>query len=207
MLEALKTRNPVYRFLLAYFLWMGRQSSKMQWTFIIGTLFAQRILRVTAEKSPGLAVFIWPVLILFYGFIYLSWVAVPLFNLLLRLNRFGRLVLSREERRVSNWFALPCAGIIAGLALFCCGWFPGVILAGLCAIMSVCVSSVFDVSGTSRLVLALAGGALAVIGLAGWAAYAWGGAIGEKLAMGVLGLGMLLFMGFQFLAIVLVKRE
>jgi tetratricopeptide (TPR) repeat protein len=30
-LEALKARNPIYRIMLAYFLWLGRQSMRFQW--------------------------------------------------------------------------------------------------------------------------------------------------------------------------------
>jgi uncharacterized membrane protein YoaK (UPF0700 family) len=36
----------------------------------------------------------------------MSWIANPLFNLLLRLNRFGRLVLSPEQVRASNYIGL-----------------------------------------------------------------------------------------------------
>ena len=42
-------------------------------------------------------------LILWLLFVLLTWVAEPFFNLLLRLNRFGRLALSREQIVESNW--------------------------------------------------------------------------------------------------------
>ena len=41
---------------------------------------------------------LWPLLILFYAFIYLSWTAMPMFNLLLRFNRFGRHILTKDQR-------------------------------------------------------------------------------------------------------------
>src|SRR5262245_32807943 len=42
----------------------------------------------------------------------LTWLANPLFTLMLRLNRFGRLVLNDEEKRQSS---LVAGGIVAGL--------------------------------------------------------------------------------------------
>src|SRR4051812_17815261 len=42
MLEALKARNPIYRGMLAYFLWIGSLSGKYQWAFIIGIFFGGR---------------------------------------------------------------------------------------------------------------------------------------------------------------------
>jgi hypothetical protein len=44
-------------------------------------------------------------LALYLVFVLLTWFAMPLFNLLLRLSRFGRHALSRDMRVASNWFA------------------------------------------------------------------------------------------------------
>ncbi|MDR2982894.1 MAG: tetratricopeptide repeat protein [Puniceicoccales bacterium] len=203
MLEALKANNLIYRGMLAYSLWMGRQSSKIQWTFIIGTLVAQRILRVTAQKYPQISVFIWPVLICFYGFIFLSWVATPLFNLFLRFNRFGRLVLSADERKASNWFALPLIGTIGGLVAFACGWSAGVIMAAVCAATAICVSAVFTVLGSARIQLALGTSVIFILGILGCILIAMGY---KEPGNGLLGMLTLGFLGFQFWAIALQKR-
>lgn len=131
MLEALKARNPIYRALLAYFLWMGRQSSAIQWTFFFVTLFGQRFARRLADQNPTLAMIIWPLLIAFYAFVYLSWTAGPMFNLLLRLDRFGRLALSRRERAASTWFGLSLLPMAATGALWATTgfWVPFVLAA------------------------------------------------------------------------------
>ena len=46
----------------------------------------------------------------------MTWISSPLFNLLLRLNRFGRLALSREQRVESSWiggcFLLAAAAFV-----------------------------------------------------------------------------------------------
>ncbi len=169
MLEALKARNPLYRGMLAYFLWMGRQSSRIQWAFVIGTLFGQRIARRVADENPALAPVIWPLLILFYAFIYLCWTAGVMFNLLLRLDRFGRLVLSHSERVATNWFG----GSLLVIAAAATWWIvrpSSTSLLGFIAsaMLSVCVAAtVTRDNPRSKLILALATATLAVFALLG----------------------------------------
>jgi tetratricopeptide (TPR) repeat protein len=101
IVEALKARHWVYRQMLRYFLWMGRISSRAQWGVILGLLFAQQFLAkaVPPALAPLGEIVFWCLIV----FVVLTWTADPLFNLLLRLNRFGRLALSREQIRASNW--------------------------------------------------------------------------------------------------------
>jgi tetratricopeptide (TPR) repeat protein len=106
IVEALKSKNPIYRWLLAYFLWMARLSEKAQWGVILGAYIGYRVLRSVAVNSPELAVWIQPLLWLYIAFAVLTWIGHPLFDLLLRLNRFGRLALSREQIIASNWVGL-----------------------------------------------------------------------------------------------------
>ncbi|MFT3783876.1 MAG: tetratricopeptide repeat protein [Nibricoccus sp.] len=168
MLEALKARNPVYRGMLAYFLWMGRQSGQKQWAFIVGAYFGSRFVRMAAETNPQLAPFLWPLLILFYLFIYLSWTAVPMFNLLLRLDRFGRYVLSHDERVATNWFGLCLLPAIGSLV----AWpitkdLRYAFGAAVCAVLSICVSITFARTARKRAIFATATAVMAAIGLGG----------------------------------------
>jgi tetratricopeptide (TPR) repeat protein len=167
MLEALKARNPLYRGMLAYFLWMGRQSGKLQWAFVIGSMFGLRAVRTLAEERPELGIFLWPVVIAFYAFIYLSWVAGPMFNLLLRFERFGRLVLSREERHATNWFGVCVVLMLAGLGWWASGNLLGMFVAIVGAMLSVCIAITFNRSGKKRMGFAVATAFMAVIGLGG----------------------------------------
>ncbi len=128
IVEALKARHFIYGIMLRYFLWMSRLSSQAQWGVVLGGYFGYRMLRAAAASNPGLAPYIWPVLILYLVFVLMTWVADPLFNLVLRLNRFGRLALSREQVVSSNWiggciFAALASSLIwivtrNGLALY-----------------------------------------------------------------------------------------
>jgi tetratricopeptide (TPR) repeat protein len=119
MVEALKARNPIYRWMLAYFLWMARLDNRARWGVILGGYFGARILGSISRHSPGLAPWILPIQILYLIFVFMTWFAMPIFNLLLRLNRFGRHALSRDQRVASNWFggcvALSIGSFIAWL--------------------------------------------------------------------------------------------
>ncbi|HEY9154694.1 MAG TPA: tetratricopeptide repeat protein, partial [Opitutaceae bacterium] len=140
MLEALKARNPVYRGMLAYFLWMGRQSRKLQGLFIVVTYFGVNGMSDFASKHPESSKFIWPLLIAFYVFTYLTWTAGTMFNLLLRLNRFGRYVLSRDERVATNWFAACLLGVAVGVYYWIHGSENGLLGAVISAILSIGVA-------------------------------------------------------------------
>jgi hypothetical protein len=88
IVEAMKARNPVYGMMLRYFLWMSTLSSRARWGVLVGGYFFSRITGLLA---------LWLLFVLF------TWIAEPFFNLLLRLNRFGRQALSREQIVESNW--------------------------------------------------------------------------------------------------------
>ena len=103
IVEALKARHLIYRLMLRFFLWIGRQARVAQWVIILGFVFGPRILARIARANPALEPFIFPVIVLIFAFVMLTWIASPLFNFLLRFNRFGRLALSRDQRVASSW--------------------------------------------------------------------------------------------------------
>lgn len=110
IVEALKAGNPLYALILKYFFFMARLSSGAQWGIILAGYFGNRILAGVARSNPALAPWVLPVRILYLVFVFLTWTAQPLSNLLLRLNRFGRLALTREQIVASNWVG-ACVGL------------------------------------------------------------------------------------------------
>lgn len=120
LVEALKARNPVYRLLLAYFLWMATLSPGVRNFLIIGGFVGYKILDNVARNNPGVAPYFRPLLWAYIAFALLTWVGYPLFNLLLRLNRFGRHALSKDQVLGSNVFGLMLLTtlICLGLALY-----------------------------------------------------------------------------------------
>jgi tetratricopeptide (TPR) repeat protein len=121
IVEALKAHNVIYALMLKYFLWMSRFPPGVQWGIVLGGYFGNRLLSGLAASNPRLAPWLLPLRVVYVAFALMTWLADPLFNLLLRLNPFGRLVLSREETVASNWFGSSL--LLALLALAGCAAF------------------------------------------------------------------------------------
>ena len=199
IVEALKARNVVYRVMLRYFLFMSRMSRQAQWGILIGGYVGYRLMGTTAADHPGVRPFVLPVMVAYVGFAVLTWLAGPAFNLMLRVDRFGRYALSRDQRVASNWFGL-CLLSAVGLAV---AWgatrdqryLIGAIVAGL---LSIPVTSVFRIGrGWPRWAMAAAAGGLAVVGgvflglLFAGGADAHAGDVGLAFVYGTLGANLL----------------
>lgn len=118
IVEALKAKHFIYGLMLRYFLWMARLSGQAQWGIVLGAYFGNRLLGGFARSNPEWAPWVLPIQLLYLAFCVLTWIASPLFNLILRLNRFGRLALSREQIVASNWVG-GCL-LVTGLGIV--GW-------------------------------------------------------------------------------------
>lgn len=105
LVEALKAKNPIYRLLLAFFLWMLRLPPRARFGVIFGGVIGYNVLRSLAGSTPALKPLVLPLIILYLSFVALTWTAMPLFNLLLRLSPSGRHALSDRQRIGSNLFA------------------------------------------------------------------------------------------------------
>ena len=118
IIEAMKARNVVYRLLLGWFLWMTRLSGQARWGVILGAYAGYHVLRAISRGNPALAPWITPLLVAYIVFVVATWVAGPLFNLVLRLDRFGRLALNREETITSNWVGLCVLGALIFIGVY-----------------------------------------------------------------------------------------
>ena len=177
IVEAMKARNPIYRALLAYFLWMSRLSSGKRWGVIIGGYLA-------AQVIPG-------AMLIYLPLVILTWAGDSFFNLVLFLDPFGRLVLTRDER-VGALLMGVC--VLGGLALGIGGAVAGrggltVIGVGLFA-LSLPVGGTFSRPPNRRLVASLYTAALALVGAG--AAFSmltglgdWAGTLGGVYVLGL----------------------
>lgn len=166
IVEALKARNPIYRWMLVYFLWMARLSNRARWAVIIGGYIGVKILNRIAREKPEFALWILPLILLYLVFVLLTWFAYPSFNLMLRFNKFGRYALSRDQRTASNWFA-------ACLALLVCALVAGVVteaplaflVAGFAVGMALPLVTIYQCHvGWPRQAMTLFGLAMALVG-------------------------------------------
>ncbi|HXJ57474.1 MAG TPA: tetratricopeptide repeat protein [Verrucomicrobiae bacterium] len=169
IIEALKARHFLYSLFLRYFFWMSKLRPGTQWAILIAGYFANRLLGTLATQNPELAPAVWPLRILYLGFVLLTWTADPLFNLLLRLNRFGRLVLSDEKRIASNWVGL-CVFLTLAAVLVCffTQFHPSASLAAIvCGIMIIPMAGTFKtVPGWPRRMMGVYTGLMAAAGVA-----------------------------------------
>jgi tetratricopeptide (TPR) repeat protein len=120
LVEALKARYWFYRVFLKYVFWMTNMSSKYQWIFLLGMWFAVRALDGISRSNPSITPFVKPLVYLYSAFALSTWIVVPLSNLFLRLNVYGRFALTTDEIRASTFtgigFVIALFGVIASLA-------------------------------------------------------------------------------------------
>ena len=185
IIEALKARNGLYRLMLRYALWMGTLDTRTRWFVLLGLFFGARIARSTLRDNPELWPLLGPAIAAYAVFAISTWLADPLSNLLLRLNPFGRLVLSKPETVASNLVGGCLAvAVVAGLlalATSTAGWFA---LALVAFLLLMPISGAFGAFGTRA--WGFLSAALVMLALVGVAAVGLSFASGE-IAQGPLG--------------------
>ncbi|HEX7240551.1 MAG TPA: tetratricopeptide repeat protein, partial [Longimicrobiaceae bacterium] len=167
LLAALKARNPVYRLMLRYFLWMDSLSPRTRMFVILGGIFLYGRLRRLADAEPGLAPFIYPLLALYVLFVLLSWTADPLFDFLLRFDPVGRSLVTRERRTASNWVVATLGLALVSFAVHVAtGSGTAFQLALVAAFLTIPVAGTFQCErGWPRTTMAAYTAVLAVVGL------------------------------------------
>jgi len=110
MIQALNANHFLFRMIFKWYSFIGRFSGKLQWIIILGLFFGNRILKSLADSFPALAPFVWPIIFLYLLFAITSWIANPLFNSILRFNKYGKYLLDDRQIMASN--------VIAGMTLF-----------------------------------------------------------------------------------------
>jgi tetratricopeptide (TPR) repeat protein len=176
IIESMKARFFLYRWLLKFFLWMMRFSPRTQILLLLGLVFGQRLLAEVFQAVPALVPLQLPIIIAYVLFAWMTWVAPSLFNLVLFLSPFGRLVLKRDEKLGA---VLVGTCILIGLLVAAVGhlmwpqwasyfWTLGLLGLGL----AIPASSILRYRGSPRLVMgAYTLGLACVLATAGWRLY------------------------------------
>lgn len=118
MAEALKGRFFIYRMFLKYSFWMSKLTAKYQWGFIIGFYLAFRGIRMVSNQYEGLQPYLNPLLIILAVIAFSTWVLNPISNLFLRLNRYGKYLLNKNEQMSSNFVGLSALLFVVGLGTY-----------------------------------------------------------------------------------------
>lgn len=175
MVEALKARYLVYRLMLRWFLWMASLKPGVRWGIILGAFFGARIVRAIASQQPALGPVLWPIYGLYLGFVWMTWLSYPLFNLALLFNRFGRHALTTEQRRG----ALLVAVCLLPALVLGVGWLltqatPLGVAALLFLLLTIPVAGVYLVpEGQPRWIMGAVAAILASLGLLLAALFVW----------------------------------
>ncbi len=119
LLTAIKARNPLFRMMLAFFLFMSRQSGTVRWLVFLGIFFGQQIMVELADRHPTYGVVLWPIVITVAVFVFLTWLANPLMNLMMRLHPMGRHALTPDQSRQSLLVGLALAVAALNFGLQC----------------------------------------------------------------------------------------
>lgn len=115
MVEALKANNIFYRAFLKYAFWIGNLTKKYQWGVVIGFYAIFRVIKMIASQNQALLPILMPVLIFLSLIAFSTWILSPVGNLFLRLSKFGKHILTKEELISSTFVGISILVSIAGL--------------------------------------------------------------------------------------------
>lgn len=149
LLEAVRSRFIVYRWLLQYAFFTSRYSLQARWGMIFLTGGIARALSRIARVFPATLPVLAPVLMVYAAFVFLTWSGEAFFNLLLRLDPDGRVLLTEDEIQASNWVAALLGMVVLGVGLVALTQHVAAfILILVCVILSMLVGAVYKVDRT-----------------------------------------------------------
>jgi len=137
--ESLKSHFTPYKLIVQFSLWMSDKGKTFQWIFIIGLYVLFRVLRNVANTNQQLKPFILPLIVLYFVFIFFTWIANPIANFFLLFHKDGKYSLTKSESILSITTILL---LVSGISLASYAYygfsdvpehllFPGMILATL----------------------------------------------------------------------------
>lgn len=118
LVEAIKAGNPIYAVMLKYFLWMAKLSPNVRWGILLGGYFGSRMLAGLSRSNPEWSPWITPIRIVYISFALLTWLAAPLFNLMLFLHPVGKHALDSDQRSQATWVGLCLALALGSLGIW-----------------------------------------------------------------------------------------
>jgi len=116
--EAIKAKNIVYRYVLKYFLWLGKMQEKSRWFFIVGIYVLYQIVLRVSDTFPWLSTILMPFIVFYVLMAFSSWIAMPISNAFLRFHSVGKHALTDNEKNASTAVVILLIGGIVSVATF-----------------------------------------------------------------------------------------
>jgi len=118
MQEALKSRFWPYRMFFKYKEAVAKLSAGGSWKFLIGTYIGFRIIRSVAKNNEGLEPFLMPIVYIITALFLLTWVIDPLMNIYLLTNKYGKVLLDKNEKTMAQYCAIALIIALLSLGIF-----------------------------------------------------------------------------------------
>lgn len=136
MIQALNSNNFLFRIAFKFHSFLGRLGSTYRWAIVIGFWVGMQVLQSLENSYPVLKPLVTPILLLYFTFCMLTWIADPLFDAFLRFHSFGKYLLSRKQKWASNLVAGLLFGSIALMVIqLARGEIGGAILVGIIPVL------------------------------------------------------------------------
>lgn len=117
LLESLRSRFPLYRWMIQFNAWQAQFSKGGQIAIFIAILLIPRAIRAIARSNPQLQPVLIPIAICFSFLIWFTWIGEPLTNIVLLSHPMGRLALERHVRFETTIIAIYLALALINIAL------------------------------------------------------------------------------------------
>ena len=118
MLEALKARFLPYRLYFKYQEAMAKMSGGASFGIMIGLWFGVNFLNRQASANPEYALYIMPVVYIIVFLFLMTWIIDPLMNFYLLTNKYGRLLLDKDDKLMASLVGGSLGMAALSLAVF-----------------------------------------------------------------------------------------
>jgi hypothetical protein len=114
LLACIELDHPVLRWLIRYQRWVAGLDRALYWPFLLLIFLASQILALVAQRAPQHGGWISVLLLAMLCFALVTWIGDPVTHTALRLHRWGRASLTRQQARASNSIlVLGCIALTA----------------------------------------------------------------------------------------------
>ena len=165
MIDAISSRNILFRVMRKFNVWISRLSHKYQFAIIFGAWILVNVLSRVGGNVPWLAPLVPLILMAYMAFAVLTWTSESIFNTLLRFHPFGRHLLTPKLIWRSNLIA-SCliSGLIGSIAtVVLYDWYGAIVVAFYWMLMCAPIVAAFAMPTLNRALII--GGLAVVVGL------------------------------------------